>query len=501
MLVVQREGLFAPAKNRKEEGGMVVVSECRKRRKFRLAGRELPAVILLLFFTAALGFLTLLPLGSAPVMAQEYIRDQEAVPESVDQEVTPMGLSFQEKPTIPRFFPWLKEQLKDTPAFFRDTKLNLNVRSYYFYRDKYDDSKSEAWALGGALAYQSGWFLDRFSVGSTLYTSQELYGPENRDGTLLLKPRQQGYTVVGQLYGRVKLFEDNFLNIYRYEYNTPFINKNDNRMTPNTFEGYTFNGAYGGKEDTLGFKYGGGYITKIKERNSDEFVWMSKDAGADVKRGVVVGGGNVSYKGLTVGAINYYSDDIINIFYTEGSYKFKLTDRLGLLFAAQYTDQRSVGDDLLKGYSFETNQFGMRGDVSYGGGVLSLGYTRDSHGADLQSPWSGYPGYTSVQVQDFNRAGEEAYIAKASYDFTNLGLKGLTAYTLFVHGWGRVDPATRNPLPDENELDLDVQWRPHWDFLKGLWFRGRYAIVDQYEGPENTMHDFRFIVNYDIPLL
>ena len=191
-----------------------------------------------------------------------------------------MELTFQEeKPKIPRFFPWLKEQLKDTPAFFRDTKLDLNIRTYYFYRDKYDDSKSEAWALGGALSYQSGWFLDHFGVGAVLYTSQPLYGPDDRDGTLLLKPGQEGYTVVGQLYGRVKLIEDNFINLYRYEYNTPYINKNDNRMTPNTFEGYTFTGAYGGKDGAPGFKYGGGYITKIKERNSDRFIWMSRTPG------------------------------------------------------------------------------------------------------------------------------------------------------------------------------------------------------------------------------
>ena len=186
-------------------------------------------------------------------------------------------------------------------------------------------------------------------MGSVLYTSQKLDAPSDRDGTLLLKPGQEEYTVVGQLYGRVKLFEDNFLNIYRYEYNTPYINKNDNRMTPNTFEGYTFNGAYGGKDGAPGFNYGGGYITKIKERNSDRFKWMSQDAGAEVKRGVVVGGGNASYKGFKFGAIDYYSDDIINIFYTEGSYKLPVTDRLGLLFSAQFTDQRSVGDDLSEG--------------------------------------------------------------------------------------------------------------------------------------------------------
>jgi len=112
---------------------MVLISEYRKRRKFRLEGCKSPAVMLLLFFTAAVGFLALSPLGSAPLLAQEYIRDEEVTPESVDQVVSPMELSFQEKAKIPRFFPWLKDQLKHTPAFFRYTKLNLNIRSFYFY--------------------------------------------------------------------------------------------------------------------------------------------------------------------------------------------------------------------------------------------------------------------------------------------------------------------------------------------------------------------------------
>jgi hypothetical protein len=445
--------------------------------------------------------LFLLLWGSTPVLAQEYIRDTEPIPQSVDHVVTPFEMAFKEKPEIPRLFPWLKEQLKDTPAFFRDTKLNFNVRTYYFYRDKFDDTVSESWALGGALSYQSGWFLDHFGVGGVLYTSQRLYGPDDRDGALLLKPGQHGYTQVGQLYGRVKLIDDNFINIYRYEYNTPYINKNDNRMTPNTFEGYTFTGAYGGKDGAPGFNYGFGYINKMKIKNSDRFISMSEAAGADVKRGVVVGGGKVSYKGITFGAVNYFSEDIINILYTEGSYKFLLTDRLGLIFSAQFTDQRSVGEDLLKGYSFSTNQVGVKSDIGYGRGILTLGYTHTSKGADMQSPWGGYPGYTSVQVQDFNRAGEGAFMVKASYDFTRLGIEGLAAYVLFVHGWGRIDPSTKDPVPNENEFDADIQWRPQWKFLKGLWFRVRYAMVHQYQAPKNTINDFRVIVNYDFPLL
>jgi hypothetical protein len=415
-----------------------------------------------------------------------------------------MGRTFEkkEKPPLPRFFPWLKGQLKDTPAFSRDTKLDLNVRTYYFYRDEYDGGKSQAWALGGALSYQSGWLFDHFGIGAVLYTSQPLYAPDDRDGTLLLKPGQEGYTVLGQLYGRVKLVGDNFINIYQYEYNTPFINRNDFRMTPNTFEGYTFTGAYKGQDDAPGFNYGFGYIDKIKNRNSDEFISMSEAAGAtDVKRGVFLGGGRVAYQGFSLGAIDYYSDSIINLFYTDGSYKLSLTDRLGFLFSAQYTDQGSVGENLLKGYSFSTNQFGLKADTSYGGGILTLAYTTASTGADLQNPWSSYPGYTSVQVQNFNRAGESAFMAKASYDFTGLGLTGLTAYALYVHGWGRINPTTQASVPNENEFDADIQWRPQWKSLKGLWFRVRYANVQQVEGPKGSINDFRVIVNWDFNLL
>jgi hypothetical protein len=79
--------------------------------------------------------------------------------------------------------------------------------------------------------------------------------------------------------------------------------------------------------------------------------------------------------------------------------------------------------------------------------------------------------------------------------------EGVTAYALFVHGWERANPTTKASVPNENEFDVDLQWRPQWDFLKGLWVRTRYANVHQYDGPKDTIHDFRVIVNYDIPLL
>ncbi|MCJ7783917.1 MAG: hypothetical protein MUP41_08275, partial [Desulfobacterales bacterium] len=88
-----------------------------------------------IFFVFFLITITGLPEIGTPVWAQEVINHEEPTPSSVDEVTTPMGRSFKEKPPLPGLFPWVKEQLKDTPAFFRDTRLNLNVRTYFFYRD------------------------------------------------------------------------------------------------------------------------------------------------------------------------------------------------------------------------------------------------------------------------------------------------------------------------------------------------------------------------------
>jgi outer membrane porin, OprD family len=133
--------------------------------------------------------------------------------------------------------------------------------------------------------------------------------------------------------------------------------------------------------------------------------------------------------------------------------------------------------------------------------VLAVGYTHANRGADLRNPWGANPTYTAVMVQPFNRAGEQAVISRLLYDFSRLGLKGMAASVLVVHGWDRVDPATKNKVPNENEFDADLQWRPTWSFLNGFSARFRYARVHQYQGPRDTLNEYRAIFNYDFGLL
>jgi hypothetical protein len=438
---------------------------------------------------------------ATPLWAANGMVEEEPIPSSVDEMTTSIERTYEKKPERPGFFPWLKVQLQDTPPFFRDTQLSLRLRTVYLDRTNNNGSINEAWALGGALSYKSGWLYDRIRLGSVLYTSQPLVAPDNHDGTDLLAPGQKGYTVFGQLYGQIKVYDGTFLTLYRSEYSTPYLSKDDSRMTPNTFEGYTFQGVSGGTDGSPSLKYGGGYITKIKDKNSDGFEWMSRKAGAAAQRGVALAGALFSHGGFSIGAIDYYCNDIINIGYAETRYALRQGEGVGAHFAAQFTDQRSVGDNLLTGSSFSTNQVGVEMDAGYRGGILTLAYTANSRDDDLRFPWSGYPGYTNSMIYNFNHAGENAFSAKISYDFSGLGLKGVAAFAEYTRGWGRVNPKTKAGEDNEEEIDADLQWRPKGHYLEGLWLRGRYGVAHQYEGAKAYTHDVRVYVNYEIPLL
>ncbi len=113
----------------------------------------------------------------------------------------------------------------------------------------------------------------------------------------------------------------------------------------------------------------------------------------------------------------------------------------------------------------------------------------------MQAPWSGYPGFTSVQVEDFNRDGESAWLARLGYDFKSV--KGLGIYALYVDG---TDPGAPTEFA-RNETDFNVQWKVPEGILKGLMVRLRYAEVSQSDPASDDLKDLRIMVFYDPPSL
>jgi len=444
-------------------------------------------------------FLLISLIISKSVCAVEYLRDEGPAPGSVEDLESPIGDTFKIAPrkiiVFPRLSDYIRNYIKGLPTFFSDSRLDLNIRSFYFDRSNPDGSESTAWALGGSISYESGKLFDLISVGGEVFTSQKLYGPEDKDGSRLLAPGQEGFTVIGRAYGKLNYEEKLEVKLYRQYINAPYVNKQDIRMVPNTFEAYTLIGDLGD------FRFGGGYISKIKRQNSDKFVPMSQIGSIkDTDNGMLAFGGLYNpVKEFAIGGANYFVQDVINIFYAE-AYYLKTTDSgADVKLSAQVTDQRSVGDDLL-GSDFSTQVWGGQIAASYVNTILRFAFSTVSSDKEIISPYGGYPGYLSLMVKDFNRAGEEAFLFGLSHDLKSISLEGLSFFTNYAFGYDAVDAAADEPLPDQKEFDITVDYKPKKMMLEGLWLRFRYANVDL-SGDKDSINDLRLILNYNFPVL
>jgi hypothetical protein len=440
----------------------------------------------------------------AGVAHAQNSRNELPIPASPAEDLTAIQRTFKPPPPPPlTLFPKLRDDLQDLPPFLGDSKFSLDPRSYY--RDVVTNAPDkvtvkEAWAAGGSVSFQSGRLLDVISGGVVFYTSLPLYGPIQYDGSQLLLPGQLGFDVVGQLYGKVHLGENLAFTAGRYLYDTPYLGPFDTRMAPNTFYGYTLIGSTG--DSTTGgpsFRYGAGYIAAIKLRDSNNFQSMSRAAGANVDNGVGVAGILMNWGPAYAGAVEYYCQDTLNIAYLEGKYGMSLPWDIKAIAALQFADQRSTGANLLNGGTyFATNQFGARLELGYQTGIVTLGYSVVNPDFQMQNPWSDNPVYTNAMIQSFQRAGEQAIVAGASYVFTPVGLPGIAASVFFYQGWSA---AAAGPPTVENEWDFEVDWRPEFKPFSGLWLRLRYGTSTVNQGNKLTTTDeVRAILYYSVKL-
>ena len=375
-----------------------------------------------------------------------------------------------------------------------DAKLTLQLRTYAMDRQKPGPVNNEAWAVGGWLGYQSGWLANLVNFGLTGYTSQPLWAPAGSDGTLLLAPGQEGYSVLGEAYVSLKL-ADQVLAGGRFDVNQPEVNRQDNRMTPNTFEGGKLSGNFGG------LNYFAGYLSAEKTRNSTSFVDMAQVAGAP--SGIssplwLIGFSGEPVKDLALRFSSYHVPDILNSTYADGTWLTPLSEGHKLRLGAQAMYQSSTGSDALTGSAFSTWTGGVKADFISGGATAHLAYNQTGRGAAYRNPYGSWAGYTSMIYQDFNQAGQKAILIGGSYDFAGIAVPGMVLNGAVVFGRDQINSSTGAPLPNLTEYDLTLDYRftatswPEW--VRPLWVRARAAYLDQSASGHTT--DFRIIVNY-----
>jgi hypothetical protein len=382
---------------------------------------------------------------------------------------------------------------KDAYTFFEGYEPAVYLRTYYLDQEDTTGTKSAAWAIGGWAGLRSPWWGDLFQAGVVGYTSQRLYGPADEDGTKLLGPGQQPITALGEAFGAVRIAGQT-ITAYRQLINRPFINPQDTRMLPNTFEAYTLTGSAGE------ISYTGGYVTKIKVRDSESFVWMSNAAGGTGNQeGVIFAGGTWDFaKNGYLRVDELYSTDVMNVFYIDVKYPIALDDKTSLTLGAQYYPQSSVGDAQIG--SFSTYGLGLQATVTYGpvGGQLS--YTQTGRGGTTQSPYGDHPSYLNINVFSFNTAGEHAFGIAGYVDFTDFGITGFKASAIYADGRDQIDSQTGAPIPNQHETDVRLDYAfPRNTPIDGLVATFRYAWTHQ-DGAPQSGNQLRAYLNYVVPL-
>jgi len=299
--------------------------------------------------------------------------------------------------------------------------------------------------------FRSGQWKDFFRVHTEVFTSQKLYGDVDRDGAQLLREKQKELTVLGTAYAQFD-YKKTRMRLGRQDFSLPYVNRNYSRMIPNTFEAVAVTSKRGKFEGI------GGYVDKIKKRDSGSFVSMSKAAGVtgDSDEGMAMAG--VQFRAndnLDLGILNFYTFNVFNIFYSEINYTKPLKDKNAFKLSAQFTDERSVGDELLSSSPFQTQVLSVEGRYGFKDAILRAAYSATSERGTITSPYGGYPGYISLMKSDFNRAGEQAWMVGLTYNFSRIGLDGLSMNTKYASGYNAETRADGSLRGDEQEFEME----------------------------------------------
>ncbi len=387
----------------------------------------------------------------------------------------------------------LETEAPEPLAFFAGTKFIIKPRAYYLDRDRDENQDNVGFALGGAVQYVSGWAFNRLQLRATAYTSQDVYGPSDKDGTQLFLPGPEGFTVLGEANAVLRITEKSVLRAGWQLFELPYLGSHDTRMVPNTFEAVAF-----GNTAPQGFAYVVGYVDKIKRKNDDDFIPMSEAAGvAGGDDGVIMAGARYVFPdGIEINAVNQQTLDVFNTFFAKIERRFQLADDSSWKAFLQYTDQRSVGDDLIG--EFETGLLAGKVEYSWGNATLRLGASTTGSEKGIQKPYGNPANYLSVMVEDFDRAGEDAWMIGGNYNFRRVGPGELSLFANIVSGnTPDTGPAAS---PDAAEYDLTVDYRIKEGAAKNLWVRFRTAFIDQDQSGDDML-DLRLIVNWEFDAL
>ena len=288
---------------------------------------------------------------------------------------------------------------------FKEAKVDGEVRVVHFSRtsdESYIFSKARGTAIGGNLGFATA-PVNGFKASARFYTTQPISADKDLMPPTYLVDGTKGYSLLGEgnlEYKNKKVM----IKAGRQAIKTPLVASDDARVVKDLFEAVNISTTII-PDTTLHALYihrnsgmDNGSSNYNSEVSAKDFVSMSKTLGTSYDKGMaVVGLENKSIDSLKLSAWYYYGIDLVDMYYLDASYAFKLSD-IGFKLEAHYWDiksQTEYEEDTSKKIDYGFG--GARATLAYSDFVVQLAreqinYEEGTHG--IHTAWGMYSEYT-----------------------------------------------------------------------------------------------------------
>ena len=374
--------------------------------------------------------------------------------------------------------------------------LGVDLRSFYYVRDKQELPTSEALTQALMLRYDSAYMNDIVGLNASFFGNLKLAAEDGKGGTDLLQDEEDGsqesYGKLAEVFLKFKLPVQSTLDLGRMELFTPLLNDPDYRATPTSSQAGLFKignnqfSAYIAATDK-----GSGYT----ETTFNNYTDTSGEAFNIYATGLTYESANSLYLHGAFGQ----ADNVMDQAYFNARYPWKINDKLNLLFDAYHYSGWANGEGALAGvgsdYRSSVSSLALR--LSWERSILTLNL-QGVNGDSYRLSWDGdvhdntsYYSWQSVQRMNFDWAGENSWQLRFDYDFEHYA-PGLHFMGRYISGddIDRQDGLTGS----EWERDIDFIYQPPG--IKNLILKWRYAVVRTTETYDSDEH--RLIVQYSL---
>ncbi|MDN3236059.1 OprD family porin [Pseudomonas sp. WAC2] len=428
-------------------------------------------------------------------------------------------------------------------GFVEDSKATLSMRNFYINTDNRNGSakpsKNEEWGQGFMLNYQSGYTQGTVGFGvdavgmlglrldgggrvgkSTAERQPSTSGsfPLDTDGSY-----ENEFSSLG-LTAKVKVSETE-LRYGTLSPKLPVVTINDGRLLPQTFQG----GQIQSKE-IKDLTFTAGQLSKTKTRGSSSsdnlsIAGANSATGENTNKFWYAGADYQLTKDLTLqyyygNLEDFYKQHFLGLGHSiklgEGTFKtdlryFNSKDDGANNNTSSYYTSGYYGGNTLKG-KVDNQLYSALFAYTIQGHTVAAGYQISNGNSDFPfiNTGGGATAYinTDAQIAKFNRAGEDTWQVRYSYDFAAVGMPGLTAGVVYLRGdnidtgrgdrseWER-DFTVTYVIPQGTFKGLGLSWK-NASFRTGLPASAQNAsgVPGARDQDEN-----RLIVSYSLPLL